>query len=528
MSVRILLTVLLMGTAAVAGENKYEGDMQQDATGTASGTQAPPISAPTVACASKSGERQHCPADTSAGVTLVRSTGEVACLLGRTWGYDEQGVWVTDGCSGEFVVAGVAPKISPVPVSIEAQAPAAAAPEEPKKFGSYTPNLGFKVADTKYGDLNIKLFTYVRLLNQQGLDPSYTNSFGQTSAVKQRHDLQVNKMIVYFLGWFLSPKFRYMAYVWTANVSQGEGAQVVLAGYLNYTFNKHLTLGGGINSLPGVRSLEGNFPFWLPVDNRPIADEFFRPSYTTGIWAKGNVVKGLDYWVMVGNNLSQLGISAAELDTSLNTWSGSLTWMPTTGEFGKGFGDLESHENLATRFGFHFTRSDENKQSQPTSSSFDNTQIRLSDGSVIFTPNLFGPGITVTDALYHMISADTGIKYHGFSLDAEYYWRWVNDFRGPGTAGLAQLNDNGFQLQTSVMLRPKLIQLYAAGSTVFGGYGDPWDGRLGVNVYPWKRDNVRLNFQYIQLYRSPVGGLSYPYPVGGTGPAFDINFMVSF
>ena len=65
---------------------------------------AEPAGNPTVTCASRPGERIHCPADTSAGVALVKSTGESACLLGKTWGYDDAGIWVSDGCTGEFVV----------------------------------------------------------------------------------------------------------------------------------------------------------------------------------------------------------------------------------------------------------------------------------------------------------------------------------------------------------------------------------------------------------------------------------------
>lgn len=33
---------------------------------------------------------------------MLRSTGEAACLLGRNWGYDDQGVWVSEGCGGDF------------------------------------------------------------------------------------------------------------------------------------------------------------------------------------------------------------------------------------------------------------------------------------------------------------------------------------------------------------------------------------------------------------------------------------------
>jgi hypothetical protein len=51
-------------------------------------------------CESQTAQRQHCAADTSSGVVLAKSTGPAACLLGKTWGYDDKGVWVTDGCGG--------------------------------------------------------------------------------------------------------------------------------------------------------------------------------------------------------------------------------------------------------------------------------------------------------------------------------------------------------------------------------------------------------------------------------------------
>ena len=262
--------------------------------------------------------------------------------------------------------------------------------------------------------------------------PTYTDAFGNAKNVQQRQDFQLQKVQIKFLGWVLNRKFRYFLYAWSSNPSQGLPAQVVLAGNLNYTFKDWFSVGAGIRSLPGTRSVEGNFPFWLGVDSRLMADEFFRPSYTSGIWATGSVAKKLDYIAMVGNNLSTLGVSAAQLDNGFNTISTSLVWKPTTGEFGPGFGDFENHENLATRLGVHFNYSEENKQSQPNSEGFENTQLRLSDGSVIFTPNLFGQGITITDATYKMTSFDAGLKYRGFSLDAEYFLRWLNHFHGPG------------------------------------------------------------------------------------------------
>jgi hypothetical protein len=403
---------------------------------------------------------------------------------------------------------------------------------ETEHFGSYKPNAGFKIVNTEYGDLNFKVYSYIRYLNQQGLNATSTDSFGQTNDIDRRQDIQLNKVNIQFLGWILDPKFRYLFYVWTNNTAQGLGAQVVVAGNLTYAFSKHFTLGGGVNALPGVRSTEGSFPFWLTLDNRLIADEFFRPSYTMGVWAKGEVVKKLNYNVMLGNNLSQLGVDAGQLDDGINTFSAALTCFPTTGEYGlnSNFGDFEDHRKAATRIGLHFTRSDEDRQGQPTTDSFENVQIRLSDGNVIFKPGLFGQGIQVERVTYQMAGFDIGAKYRGFALEAEFYWRLINHLSGRGvdSLGISEFNDHGYQVQGSGMIIPKLLQLYGTWSQIIGEYGDPWEFRAGLNYHPWKNHVVRANAEYIYQDKCPVGGLSLPYQVGGTGSIFHLNFQVNF
>jgi hypothetical protein len=402
--------------------------------------------------------------------------------------------------------------------------------DEPTLWGRYTPNFGYKVADTESGDLSISIYSYGRYLNQLGLKSTYTDAFGNVKNVQQRQDFQLNKVQVKFLGWLLSENFRYFLYAWTSNASQGLGAQVVLAGNLNYTFNKHFSVGAGIRSLPGTRSVEGNFPFWLGVDTRLIADEFFRPSYSSGVWLSGKITDRWDYIAMIANNLSTLGVSAAQLNNGFNTFSGSLVWTstPTTREFGPGFGDFEHHEKPVFRLGAHFTRSEEDTQEQPNSNQFENTQIRLEDGTVIFTPNIFGPGITVTELNYKMTDFDLGFKYHGFSLDAEYFLRWLNNFKGPGTEGLPSLFSHGYQLQASTMIVPKTFQVYLGGSTLFGKFGNPYDFRAGTNYYPFQNRVVRWNSEFLYLYKSPVGYTAVPFALGGTGPVFHTTLEVAF
>ena len=467
----------------------------------------------TVTCSSKPGERTQCAANTSAGVVLLRSMGDAPCLLGRTWGYDQTSVWVSDGCSAEFGTG-------------TATQPDTTKPKAP----SYIPNVGFLLVDHDKGQVYFRLFSYGRYLNQRNLDESYVDAFGNTKTVQRRQDIQLQKFFAPFSGWFLTPKMRYYLYVWSSNPSQGDPAQVVGAGNLTWTFNRFVSVGVGITSLPTVRSTEGQFPYWLGVDDRLIADEFFRGSYTSGVWLKGEFHTKVKYQFMVANNLSTLGVSAAQIDNKMDTQVGSLVWLPTTGEFGlwNTFGDYDDHQKVATRIGLHFSHSLEEKQSQPGTEGIENSQIRLTDGSIVFTPDLFGPGITVNEVDYRMMSLDAGVKYKGLSLEGEYYWRWLSNFTGVNTLGLPNINDHGYQLQASAMAVPKVLQLYFGASQVFGTHGDPWEVRGGENWYLMKERGIRLNGELMYVNRSPVGYTAYPYPVGAKGAVFHINLELNF
>lgn len=58
----------------------------------------------TILCESKNNTRSHCRTDTRWGITLVRQVSENECIRGRSWGYDKDGIWVNEGCRGEFTL----------------------------------------------------------------------------------------------------------------------------------------------------------------------------------------------------------------------------------------------------------------------------------------------------------------------------------------------------------------------------------------------------------------------------------------
>jgi hypothetical protein len=399
------------------------------------------------------------------------------------------------------------------------------------EWGAYDPAKGFIVVRTKSGEFIVSGWTYARYLNQKaGLERTFTDSFGVTRPLNLIQSLQLNKVILYFKGWVFDPKLNYVLYMWTTNPNQGLGAQVVIAGYLSYRLAPEFAISAGIGGLPTTRSMQGTFPLFLKIDHRTIADEFFRGSYTSGVWADGKLGDKVKYKVMVGNNLSQLAVNAGQLDNLFNTVSGAVWWMPTTGEFGpkEGYGDFEHHDELATFFGLYYTRSREDRQSQPNTDAPENTQIRLSDGTVIFAIDAFGPGTVVERANYRMLSSAAAVKYHGFSLEGAHYTRWVNNFAARGVLPVNSLFDNGFEIQGSAMLKPQKLQTYVAGSKILGQFGNPWDLSVGLSWFPYKKTNVRINGQVLYLNRSPVGYFSVPFALGGTGFVYSLDVELSF
>lgn len=390
--------------------------------------------------------------------------------------------------------------------------------EMPSHWGGFQPGKGFKLVNTPYGDVNLSLYILVRYLNQMPAQQTYNDHLGNPQNVDTRNDIQLQREMIFFSGWVYRPKFEYTAMIWTVNSTN----QVAVAGNLTYNFNKGFILSGGIGGLPGTRSLLGTFPYNFGTD-RQLADDFFRPGFTGGIWAAGMPLPKFGYKFMVGNNLSQIGINAAKLTRELAT-SMSIWYMPTTGEFGPrgGFGDYEIHDKVATRIGAAYTHSRENRQSQPSLTAPDNTQIRLSDGTLFFQTGALAANTTVNDADYHMVEVDAGVKYDGFHIQTEFYYRLLNNFDGAGPFPLSTIHDHGFYVQGGYTFPSRKWMVYSATDFIFGQFNTSYEAGGGANYYPTDTRNWRINLWSFYVFRSAYGSLFGYYVPGQTGPTVSL------
>ena len=443
----------------------------------------------TETCTSEEGEQQPCIADPPAAD-------------------DGSG----DAAAGQSTSGTAAPQGSTAP---QGTTTPPSEPNEPRNtWGAVEPGKGFLVGKTEFGDLYISVYALVRYLNQMPANQIFFDHLGRPHEVDPRNDIYIHRILVFLRGWIALPKLQYQIIFWTVNTTD----QKAIFGLLGYQFNKKFNLYGGLNALPGTRSLQGSHPYWLGHD-RVMADEFFRPYFSQGVWVNGELIPGFWYNVMVANNLSALGITAKQLTRQLAT-GGSVWWMPTTKEFGPrgAFGDWEYHERLATRFGFSTTRSREDRFSNALSNAPDNTTIRLADSINLFELGSLAPGVTVQQANYREFAVDAGMKYRGVFLQTELYRRKLSNFEADGPLPVTSIVDKGFYVQGAFFPVEKKIEVYGATSQIFGdksaGFSNSNEYLGGVNFYLANSRNYRFNAQVIRVNRSPVSS-SFGYYVGG-------------
>lgn len=405
-----------------------------------------------------------------------------------------------------------------------------AAPPDPEAsngnpviFGEFNPGKGFTVARREYGELNLSGYMAARFLNQMPADQNATDHLGRPIPVTTRKDFQFHRVMLFSQGWLFSRNFQYSTFVWTVQDTN----QVAVGGALYYRFNKYATIGVGWNAYPGTMSLQGSHPYWQSYD-RVMADEFFRPFFSQGVFGQGIILPRLEYRWMVGNNNSNLDVPATKLDRKLSGGA-ALTWLPTTGEFGPrgAFGDYESHETVATRFNLAYTYSPEERQS-PVGTPPSNTTLRLADSLNIFETGAFANGVTVEKATYKLLSASAGMKYRGWWLQGEGYYRRLDNFVANGKMPVGVVRDTGFYVQLSKMIVPRRVEIYGGTSYVFSDYGRPKEFLAGVNYYPWNTRNLRLNTQLINVDQSPVSSTFGFYTGKATGQILAVGFTALY
>src|SRR6478735_11395536 len=169
--------------------------------------------------------------------------------------------------------------------------------------GEFTPGKGFDIVRTKFGRLNIGIYAMARYLNQLPGHQTFQDHLGRTKEITGRNDIYWHRSMIWFSGWLGTPKLKYNATVWTIFPTQ----QTLVYGQIQYELSKNFRFNIGVGPNLCIRSMQGPFPFYSSTD-RTMGEDALRGGFTNGFWVTGEVVPKLNYTVMIGNNLSTLGI----------------------------------------------------------------------------------------------------------------------------------------------------------------------------------------------------------------------------
>ncbi len=272
----------------------------------------------------------------------------------------------------------------------------------------------------------------------------------------------------------------------------------------------------------------------LRMVDRAMATEFFRASFTDGIWLLGDIGNDWHYETSLTNGLRTSSRTSNALDDALG--AAATLYVDPLGPFGEGDVDYACHSTPVVRMGASLAVDKTDDRSDAGFPLGDGNYLRLTDGTALNETGALVPGVRVLGVRTLKGGLDFAIKYRGASLDAEYFLRSLQDFTATGALPLSQINDRGYRVGAGFFVVPKRLDFNGRISQVSGPFGDAFEYSLGSNWY-WghgKRDGKlddrvnKLSFDVTELKGNPASSGPSDLVPGDDGLLFRTQLQIGF
>jgi hypothetical protein len=351
---------------------------------------------------------------------------------------------------------------------------------------------------------------------------SYFNRATNTLVpIEKRNDFEVERGRMTFSGFVHDPNLEF--YINIDMDTDDSHRAVAQDFWFNYKLSDLVDLYVGKAFVPGSREwVDGALT--MRLGDRSMSTTFFRPDRSVGIWSMGRLCEDLNYRVMVGNGVASADLAPSLIDDRLVV-AGTIWWEPLA-DFGKGYSDLEWHDQLAVRIGASgtFTSLEAKQNGLPVGES---NFVRLTDGVRLVETGALATGVTVNGFNYSLFAADVAAKYRGFSFNGEFYARWLDDFSTDGPIPFTELYDDGFYFECGYMACPGKFEIIGRISTVDGVFGDAWEYAGGVNLFKNGHNN-KVTFDVTYLDGCPVTNSGVNFRRGDRGVMIRTAWQVAF
>ncbi len=351
---------------------------------------------------------------------------------------------------------------------------------------------------------------------------TWTDNAGVTRPVLDRNKFDVERARLVFSGFALTPDLTY--FLQLDGDTEGRETVDFFDYWWGYRFSEGLQLQVGKRKVPGSRQ-------WLLVArstrfvDRPMANDFFRPDRTVGVFAVGDVGQTFHYEAMVGNGIRTSNLGSADIDDKF-AFAGTAYWDPLR-DFGGQLVDFDGSERPLVRVGSSFAYG-------PQSGLVDGIPlgesdfVRFADGTRLTAPGALAAGVTVSEFDVYLLSVDAAAKWRGWSVNAEAFFRWLQNIAGNGALPDDQLFQRGFYVEGGTFLIPRKLDVNVRYSQIDGLFGNAAEFAAGFNWYPTDTPRMKVSFDVSDIKTSPLNNTTSEILVGDDGTLFRTQFQVEF
>ncbi len=451
-------------------------------------------------------------------------------------GYEE---WVSTGLDAEIVrqpgceptcpTDTCKPKTRKLPVVAEEPEPCCPETKERKEhvlhfYTDYDNGFVIRPFDPQQHPFQLKVNGWIQFRHHGFVRnvESWTDNAGITRPVRNRNVWDVERARLVLSGFALDERLTYFLQL---DGDTDGGEEVDFFDYWwAWKFSDRFRLQMGKRKVPASRQ-------WLlaarntRLVDRPMADDFFRPDRTTGIFGVGKIGELGHYQVMCGTGYRTANLPPRDSDNQF-TFAGTNYWDPL-GTFGTQIVDYDVTDDLLLRVGHSAVYSPQ--ATIRTDVPLGETDfVRLSDGTQLTETGALAPGVTVSEFDIYFYGVDLAAKWQGWSVNAELFLRWIEDIQGDGVLPVTSVFQHGFYVEGGRFLVAKKFDVNLRYSQVNGPYGNASECAIGCSWYPLDTAKLKLTFDATYLDGSPLQNTASDILVGDDGVLLRTQLQAAF
>lgn len=354
-------------------------------------------------------------------------------------------------------------------------------------------------------------------------DEFWTDHAGVTREIRNRNYFDIERARLVFSGHAFAPEIKYFVQL-DGDTDEGHAVEFFDC-WWGYQFSEDWQIQFGKRKVSAVRN-------WLlpaldtRLVDRPMATDFFRPERTVGLWLVGQPADQLHCELMVGDSYRAVNLSPADLNNQF-AFAGTVYWDPWA-PYGSGVVDFEQTSSPAVRVGHSWVYASQSGLDDVGKPLRESDFVRLSDGTRLTETGALAPGATVNRYDVLLNAADLAVKYRGWSLNAEYFWQWINRIRADRDVPYADLLQHGYYVEAGFLVIPERLELNAHYSRVSGEFATRNEYTGGFRWYFRQGKNLHFTFDVTSLDGSPLQNLGSDILAGDDGVLFRSQFQGTF